>query len=103
MCNVEIDFGSYHLPKFHLDNGADAYEYLKQLCFSGLKKRYGDVQHSDRLDYELNTIKEMGFVDYFLIVWDFIRFARSNGIPVGPGRGSSAGSIVGILSGHNGR
>ncbi len=52
------------------------------------------MQHSDRLDYELNTIKEMGFVDYFLIVWDFIRFARSNGIPVGPGRGSSAGSIA---------
>lgn len=94
MCNVEIDFGSYHLPKFHLDNGTDAYEYLKRLCFSGLKKRYGDVQHSERLDYELNTIKEMGFVDYFLIVWDFIRFARSNGIPVGPGRGSSAGSIA---------
>lgn len=103
MCNVEIEFGKYHLPKFHLpENETDAFSYLKKLCLSGLNKRYGDDRYLERLMYELNTINNMGFVDYFLIVWDFIRFANSKGIPVGPGRGSAAGSIVAYCLGITG-
>ncbi len=95
-CNVEITFGEYKLPKFDVPSGYDAYEYLSLLCHEGLKKRYPDSYsvHEERLQYEMETIKNMGFVDYFLIVSDFIRFAKNNDIPVGPGRGSAAGSIV---------
>jgi len=98
MCNVEIEFGNYHLPKYPLpENVNDAFLYLSKLCQRGLYKRYGDGltdEMSGQLSYELNTIKEMGFVDYFLIVWDFIKYAKDNKIPVGPGRGSAAGSMV---------
>ncbi|MBQ3378263.1 MAG: DNA polymerase III subunit alpha [Clostridia bacterium] len=95
MCNVEFDFSKRHLPKFGDGNEEINYITLKELCYDGLKKRYGDDNtHAERLEYELSTIKSMGFVDYFLIVHDFVRFARENDIPVGPGRGSAAGSIV---------
>ena len=95
-CNVEFDFGSRHLPSFDVPDGKDAFEYLKELCYDGIKERYDTVSPElyERLDYELNVIKNMGFVDYFLIVSDFISFARRNGVMVGPGRGSAAGSIV---------
>lgn len=94
-CNVEIEFGKLHLPKFDLPKGYEAFDYLKFLCEKGYKKRYGeDEANKKRLFYELETIKNMGYVDYFLIVWDFVNFAKSKGIPVGPGRGSAAGSIV---------
>lgn len=96
MCNVEIEFGHFHLPKFPVETGEDSFLYLKRLCEEGLSQRYGEDAHlhKDRLDYELETIKNMGYVDYFLIVWDFIKYAKDNGIMVGPGRGSAAGSIV---------
>jgi DNA polymerase-3 subunit alpha len=95
-CNVEIELGQIHLPRFDVPEGRDAFDYLVELCERGLGKRYDKVttELQDRLRYELKTIKEMGFTDYFLIVWDFIRFAKSNGVSVGPGRGSSAGSLV---------
>lgn len=96
-CNVDIVFGQQKVPKFDVPEGYDAYSYLQELCETGLKKRYGDPppqELKERLDYELTTIRNMGYVDYFLIVWDFIRFAKSQGIAVGPGRGSAAGSIV---------
>lgn len=96
MCNVEIVFGEQKLPQYDVPEGYDAYTYLKELCQKGLEKRYPVItdELQGRLDYELNTIRNMGFLDYFLIVWDFIHYARENGIAVGPGRGSSAGSIV---------
>ena len=95
-CNVEIVFGEQKIPKYDVPGDGDAFEYLTELCRAGLKERYNPVtpELEDRLDYELNTIKNMGYVDYFLIVWDFINYARQNGIGVGPGRGSAAGSIV---------
>lgn len=95
-CNVDFEFHNYKLPKFTVPNGLTSYEYLRQLCFEGLERRYGSSakEHYNRLEYELKTISDMGFVDYFLIVWDFIKFARDNNIVVGPGRGSAAGSIV---------
>ncbi|MBQ9156538.1 MAG: DNA polymerase III subunit alpha [Eubacterium sp.] len=96
-CNVEIEFGHQKVPRFDVPESYDAPSYLRALCESGLIKRYGDpppVELKNRLDYELSTIESMGYVDYFLIVWDFIHFARSQGIAVGPGRGSAAGSIV---------
>lgn len=96
-CNVEIVFGQQKVPKFDVPEGYDAYGYLTELCAAGLKKRYGEnppEELEERLKYELTTIRDMGYVDYFLIVWDFIRFAKSQGIAVGPGRGSAAGSIV---------
>ena len=94
-CNVEIEFGVQKLPKFDVPEGFTAYEYLERLCEEGLKKRYENYEeHEDRLQYELTTIRDMGYVDYFLIVWDFINYARSNDIMVGPGRGSAAGSLV---------
>lgn len=96
MCNIEFEFNKLKLPKYDLPNGIDSFDYLKDLCFAGLQKRYKnptkDVE--DRLNYELSVIKQMGYVDYFLIVWDFIKFAKDNGIITGPGRGSAAGSIV---------
>ena len=95
-CNVEIEFGVTKLPKFDVPNGYTAWEYLNKLCFEGLDKRYTDNKEElkKRLNYELGVIKDMGYVDYFLIVWDFIRYAREHGIMVGPGRGSAAGSLV---------
>lgn len=95
-CNVEIDFGHTHIPYYTAPDGKDNPAYLKELCEAGLKKRYGENAscHQERLDYELSTIEQMGYVEYFLIVWDFIDFAKKNGIAVGPGRGSAAGSIV---------
>ena len=96
-CNVEIKFGEQKVPKYDYPKEyEDAFAYLKYLCENGLKERYSTVtkELSERLEYELSTIKNMGFVDYFLIVWDFIHFARENDIPVGPGRGSAAGSLV---------
>ncbi|MBE7014605.1 MAG: DNA polymerase III subunit alpha [Ruminococcaceae bacterium] len=93
--NLDIEFGKYHLPKYHLPEGETAENYLYNLCLSGLKKRYENYEDNlERLNYELDTINKMGFTDYFLIVWDFINYAKSNNIPVGPGRGSAAGSIV---------
>ena len=95
-CNVEIEFGVTKLPRFDVPDGYTAWEYLNKLCFEGLDKRYTDNKEElrNRLNYELGVIKDMGYVDYFLIVWDFIRYAREQGIMVGPGRGSAAGSLV---------
>ncbi|MCR5609196.1 MAG: DNA polymerase III subunit alpha [Lachnospiraceae bacterium] len=109
-CNVTIEFGDYKIPRFEVPQGFTTEEYLTKLCEEGLEKRYGkaggasigsstniDVSMEElkkRLEYELNTIKQMGFVEYFLIVWDFIKYAKDNDIMVGPGRGSAAGSIV---------
>ena len=95
-CNVEIEFGVTKLPKYDVPEGYTSWEYLNKLCFEGLEERYQPVTQelTDRLNYELSTIKQMGYVDYFLIVWDFIHYARSQGISVGPGRGSAAGSLV---------
>lgn len=95
-CHVEIEFGVTKLPKYDVPGGYTSWEYLNKLCFEGLEALYPAVTEAlkERLDYELNTIKEMGYVDYFLIVWDFIKYARDNDIIVGPGRGSAAGSLV---------
>lgn len=95
-CNVEIEFGVTKLPRFDVPDGYDSWGYLNHLCDEGFALRYQDDDGTlrARLDYELGTIKSMGYVDYFLIVWDFINFAKSHGIAVGPGRGSAAGSIV---------
>jgi len=94
-CNVNFDFESRHLPEYHLPQGYNHEAYLRELCVKGLKERYSDYEnHLERLDYELTTISNMGFSDYFLIVWDFIKYAKDNGISVGPGRGSVGGSIV---------
>lgn len=108
-CNVEIEFGVTKLPKFDVPEGYTSWEYLQKLCYEGLGHRYpqqdgavsipgkGEVPYEElksQLGYELGIIQQMGYVDYFLIVWDFIRFARENGIAVGPGRGSAAGSLV---------
>ena len=95
-CQVEFEFGKYHLPRFDVPDGYTAREYLDKLCLEGLHERYPDDDGTvrERLDYEINMIDKMGFVDYFLIVSDFIHYAKRNGIPVGPGRGSAAGSIV---------
>src|SRR4051794_7049247 len=95
-CNVTLELGNILLPKFPLPEGKDAFDYLVELCENGLAKRYERVtpELQDRLRFELKTIKEMGFADYFLIVWDFIAFAKRNGISVGPGRGSAAGSLA---------
>ena len=95
-CNVEIEFGVTKLPRYEVPEGYDSWGYLNHLCSEGFKERYpeDDGTLKERLEYELGVIKSMGYVDYFLIVWDFINFARSHGIAVGPGRGSAAGSIV---------
>lgn len=96
MCNVDFDFDKTYLPKYDVPDGIGSFEYLKQLCIKGLNERYNPVEkiHTDRLEYELGVINSMGYVDYFLIVWDFIKYAKDSDIPVGPGRGSGAGSIV---------
>lgn len=95
-CNVEIEFGVTKLPKYDVPKGYTSWEYLNKLCYEGLEKRYPDSGDmlKERLEYELSVIKSMGYVDYFLIVWDFIKYAKDNQIMVGPGRGSAAGSIV---------
>lgn len=95
-CSFDYEFHNSKLPKFPLKEGIDPYEYMKELCYKGLKKRYKNIDDNliNRLEYELDIIKKMGYVDYFLIVWDFISFAVQNGIMTGPGRGSGAGSIV---------
>ncbi len=95
-CRVEIAFGELHLPKFEVPDGMTSKEYLRKLAEEGLRERYPDAEETvrERLEYELSTIEQMGYVDYFLIVWDFIHYARENGIMVGPGRGSAAGSVV---------
>lgn len=105
-CNVEFEFGVTKLPKYDVPDGYDSWSYLNHLCYEGLARRYPVVAGGEnntsltkeelisRLEYELNTIKSMGYVDYFLIVWDFINYAKTNDIMVGPGRGSAAGSIV---------
>ena len=94
-CQVDFAFGNLLLPKYAVPGDGDSLAYLTALCEAGLKKRYGDRPEAKaRLEYELGVINHMGYVDYFLIVWDFIKYAKDNGIPVGPGRGSAAGSIV---------
>ena len=103
-CRVEIEFGVTKLPKFEVPQGYDSWTYLNKLCHDGLRERYGENEDApagdtgqtfkERLSYELGVIRDMGYVDYFLIVWDFINYAKKNGIMVGPGRGSAAGSIV---------
>ena len=100
-CHVEIEFGVTKLPHFEVPEGYDSWSYLNKLCFDGLKERYpqNHTELEERLNYELGVIKEMGYVDYFLIVWDFIHYAREHGISVGPGRGSAAGSLVSYTTG----
>lgn len=97
-CNVELEFGKLHLPQFEVPEGREPFEYLTVLCYEGLRRVYGEnaknPEYTKRLDYELRVIRQMGYVDYFLIVWDFIKFAKDNGIMVGPGRGSAAGSLA---------
>ena len=95
-CNVEIEFGVTKLPKYDVPVGYTSWEYLNKLCFDGLLELYQPVteEQRERLTYELDTIRTMGYVDYFLIVWDFIKYARDHDIIVGPGRGSAAGSLV---------
>lgn len=96
MCNVEFDFNTIHLPKYDVPKGYTPETYLRELCFNGLKERYDSPSDEvlERLNYELDVIEKMGYVEYFLIVWDFINFSKENNIIVGPGRGSAAGSIV---------
>ena len=96
MCNLEFTFGKYHLPEFRVPEGETAQSYIRRLCGEGFQRRYGDrhPEYQKQLNYELDMIERMGFTDYFLIVSDFVRFAKSQGIPVGPGRGSAAGSMV---------
>ena len=95
-CQLEFTFGKYHLPEFKLPEGYDSPTYLRKLCDEGFARRYGQAkpEYRKQLDYELDMIEKMGFTDYFLIVSDFVRYAKSRGIPVGPGRGSAAGSMV---------
>ena len=102
MCNFDFEFGNTKLPNFIVPDGYTHYDYFKMKCYEGLKKRYGenpDSLYIERLEYELSVIENMGYVDYFLIVADFIQYARDNGIPVGPGRGSGAGSICAYCMG----
>lgn len=97
MCNFDFEFGNTKLPYFETPNNMDHFEYFRQLCYYGMHDRYGDnvpQEYIDRLEYELATVDRMGYTDYYLIVQDFVRFAKSKGIPVGPGRGSGAGSIA---------
>jgi DNA polymerase-3 subunit alpha len=95
-CNVTFDFSKRYLPKYDVPSGFTSEQYLRQLCEEGIKRRYSDItpQIKDRLEYELSVICQMGYVDYFLIVWDFVKYAKDNGIMVGPGRGSGVGSLV---------
>ena len=96
MCNLEFVFNEYHLPSFPVPEGYTNEEYFRKVCFDGFRERYENPpqEYLDRLEYEINVISRMGYVNYYLIVWDFIRYAKEQGIPVGPGRGSGAASIV---------
>ena len=96
MCNLDLGFKGYHLPEFPVPAGKSAEQYLAELCREGVRRKYGtdEGEVGTRLTYELDVINSMGFTNYFLVVWDFVRFAKENGILVGPGRGSAAGSIV---------
>lgn len=100
-CHVTLEFGKLHLPEYKVPEGHTVDSYLRELCLKGIQWRYGGMseQVKQRLEFELNVIKQMGYSAYFLIVWDFIHFARENGIPVGPGRGSAAGSLVAYVLG----
>ncbi len=100
-CNLELQFNELHLPRYEMPVGATKEEYLRELCLQGIKDRYGTptFEVNERLDHELGVIHKMGFEGYFLIVWDFIHYAKQKGIPVGPGRGSAAGSLVSYLLG----
>lgn len=100
-CNLKLDFDQYHLPRYDPPEGKTKEAYLRELCEEGLIRRYGQKtpELSSRLEHELATIEKMGFISYFLIVWDFIHYAKNKGIPVGPGRGSAAGSLVSFLLG----
>ncbi|MBR6729126.1 MAG: DNA polymerase III subunit alpha, partial [Clostridia bacterium] len=99
-CQVDFTFGNLLLPKYAVPEGGDSFTYLMDLCRKGLTRRYGDNEEAQkRLEFELDVIYSMGYVDYFLIVWDFIKYAKDNGIPVGPGRGSAAGSVVAYVLG----
>ena len=105
MCSLDFTFGETKLPYFQAPGGRDNKEYFRELCYSGLKKYYGDKpepEETGRLEYELSVIEKMGYVDYFLIVHDFIAYAKSRGIPVGPGRGSGAGSLAAYCLGITG-
>ena len=105
MCNLDFEFGNTKLPHFEVPNGMDHFEYFRNQCFFGLSKHFGDNppdNYIDRLNYELDVINKMGYVDYFLIVHDFIRYAKSRNIPVGPGRGSGAGSLAAYCIGITG-
>ena len=95
-CNLEFEFNNYHLPPFPVPDGYTNEEYFRKLCMDGFRERYENppAEYTDRLEYEIGVISRMGYVNYYLIVWDFIRYAKENGIPVGPGRGSGAASIV---------
>ena len=101
-CNVEFEFGHTILPNYDVPDGFEThYDYLKKLCDDGIKKRYGEEPSKeilDRAEYELSIVKKMGYVDYFLIVWDFIHYAKEHDIPVGPGRGSRSRFIIGICN-----
>jgi DNA polymerase-3 subunit alpha len=100
-CNLELDFSQTHLPKYEAPQGKTKEEFLRELCQQGLKERYSQASQeiNERLEHELKIIKDTGFISYFLIVWDFIHYAKTKGIPVGPGRGSAAGSLVSYLLG----
>lgn len=100
-CNVKLDFETLHLPEYELPEGYTNSQYFRELCYEGLKRRYEVItdEIKERLEFEINTIENMGYIDYFLIVWDFIKYAKDNGIMVGPGRGSAAGSIVSYVLG----
>jgi len=101
MCNVDFEFGNTKLPRFDTPNNEDHYEFFRKMCYDGLNRKVGenpDKKYTDRLEYELSVIKKMGYVDYFLIVSDFIRYAKNHSIPVGPGRGSGAGSLCAYCS-----
>lgn len=102
MCNVKLNFGTTILPEFKIEENISHLEYFKRLCYEGIKKRYGNIKRDDvisRLEYEIDVIDKMGYIDYFLIVSDFINYAKSQNIPVGPGRGSGAGSLAAYLIG----
>ena len=101
-CNFDFEFGKTKLPYYETPDNQDHFEYFRQLCMQGMKRRYGEnppAEYYDRLEYELKTVEAMGYTDYYLIVWDFVTFAKSSGIPVGPGRGSGAGSIAAYCMG----
>lgn len=105
MCNVEFEFHKTKLPHFDVPDNMDHFEYFRNECYKGLRRNYGiapEQKYIDRLEYELSVINKMGYVDYFLIVADFISYAKRHGIPVGPGRGSGAGSIAAYCMGITG-